>query len=623
MIYKALNDFWGYQDFRYSQKEIIKAVVSGKDTLALLPTGGGKSLCYQLPAIMLEGTCLVISPLLALMKDQLLSLEKLGIEADYLSSELEDSESEAIFNKCIEGFTKILYVSPERLRNPEFLRRIQEIQISFIAVDEAHCISEWGQDFRPSYQNIQNFRKEFRNVPILALTATATHKVIDEISQKLELNHPQIFKQSFKRDNIKMLVSDISDKYKTVQDILLQNRTSGLVYTRTRKDAEQLTEFLKQNKYLNVDFFHAGLKRTEKEQIQKRWLDSRNHVLVSTNAFGMGIDKDDVRFVIHFSPSPSIENYYQEIGRAGRDLKPSFAYMIWNENELNNIDSIIRNQIPTKPEYQKILTYLYSIFQVAEFELPEKTFALEITRIQNLTKTSKAKILNVLNFLHNQELIFYKNTKSLSTIESLISPQDLELLPVKDAYFMELLFRTISGLSTHKVHFSEKQFCDKNNFNPQVFKDRLSDMQKQNHIEYFDGGLASVKFLKPRDERRLFGQFWVLFESIQRNKLQKWEEMKYFIRNDDYCRMKLILRYFGEKDAEDCNNCDVCERKKPKKANNLLNLILAELQKRPYNLDELAIQLSFYPKDKILESLIFLLDLGKIKMLNFKTYTIN
>ncbi len=623
LLHEQLQRFWGYSEFREDQEAIITSVINGKDALALLPTGGGKSLCYQLPAIILEGTCLVISPLLALIKDQVDALENLGVEAEFLSSELDDGEVEAVFNRCIEGFTKVLYVSPERLKNQEFLRRIPEINISFIAVDEAHCISEWGQDFRPSYQNIKFFREEFKKVPMLALTATATPEVVEEIVTKLSLNKVNIFKQSFERDNLNIICQNITDKYQKIKDFLSQNKTAGIIYTRTRKEAEDLNYFLKNSGFDNVNFYHAGLSRQDKERLQKQWQNSHSRVLISTNAFGMGIDKDNVRFIMHLSPSSSIENYYQEIGRAGRDGEESIAYLFWNQQELNEFDAILKNQIPSKEEYQSILRYLYSIYQIAEHDLPEPMFTLKLDRIKNLSKASRAKIVNVLNFLHNQELIYYKNTWSPSSIESLVNGQDIELLPSKDAHFLELLFRNIAGLASGKVHFSERAFCEKNHFDIKLFRERLEDLQKAGHIQYFDGANHAVRFLKPRDENRLFGYYWKLFAEIQENKLQKWKQMKFYVTTQDYCRMKLVLRYFGEKNADECGKCDYCQKKAPAGSNSLTNDILLQLTYQPRTLNELVAIFKIHSRKTILEILIFLLDLRRIKMLNYKTYTIN
>ncbi|MPT33057.1 MAG: RecQ family ATP-dependent DNA helicase [Chryseobacterium sp.] len=622
LIHQTLKQFWGFDEFRSSQKNIILSVINGKDTLALLPTGGGKSLCYQLPAIVLEGTCIVISPLLALMRDQIDSLQSLGIEAELLSSELDEFEEESVYNRCKEGLIKILYISPERLQNQLFLRNIQEINISFIAVDEAHCISEWGADFRPSYQNIKKFRQEFKNVPCLALTATATNKVVEEISIKLGLHDPQIYKQSFKRDNLNIIVENTSNKYNRILEFLRQNPTSGIIYTRTRREAEELTLFLKNNRFQNVDFFHAGLSSNEKEKLQKKWISSQFHVLVSTNAFGMGIDKDNVGFVIHLSPSSTIENYYQEIGRAGRNGNEALVLMLWNEQELTNIDNTFQNQIPNKSEYQKILTYLYSIFQVADSDLPERTFQLDINRIKNLTKLSTAKIKNILTFLNNQELIYYKNNISASTIQSFIQSDELEQLAPSDAYFMELLFRNLPGLAIQKVYFSDLAFCKKNGFDISNFKERLKQMQKSGHLEYLDGSQHSIKFLKPRNDRHLFGEYWILFNNIQKNKLRKWEENKFFIQDPDLCKMKLILSYFGERDVENCGKCSIC-RKRTNSKRNLSSDIAQQLSNRPMSLDEMAANINFYSKESISETLIFLLDIGKVKMLDYKTYMLN
>ena len=621
VLLKTLQNFWGYSSFRAPQEEIILSVIRGKDTLALLPTGGGKSLCYQLPALVLEGVCLVVSPLLALIKDQVTQLKSIGVEAEYLSSELDENEQEEIYARAAEGITKLLYVSPERLSNSLFLQKITNIHISFIAVDEAHCISEWGQDFRPSYQRIGEFRKLFGDVPCLALTATATPKVIADIETKLTLKSPQIFQKSYKRDNLRIFHEEISDKYQRILDFMKNNSASGIIYVRTRKEAEELTSFLKQKGIENVDFYHAGLSLKDKNQNQKKWQQSSSHTLVSTNAFGMGIDKENVRFVIHFSPSVSLENYYQEIGRAGRDGHESYALLLWNEQEFSDIDDVFRNQIPNKTEFLSILSFLYSIFQIAEGEASEKIFKLNIQKIRDFTKISFAKIKNVLNFMHNQELVFWNNYKDLSTLELKISAEDLELLPPKEAYFVEFLLRNISGIATHKVSFSEEMLSRKLGISVQEIQDRIQYLEQKELVEYVDGSADSIKFLKHRNTREFQGKYWNEFQQIQRNKLQKWEEMKYFIRETDYCKMKMILTYFGEKNAQNCHKCYVCQ---PLNATqNLSAQILNVLNEKPMTFDEVRVKLNLSGKEEIFETLVSLLNEHKIKMLDYKTYTTN
>ena len=621
VLLKTLQNFWGYSSFRTPQEEIVLSVIRGKDTLALLPTGGGKSLCYQLPALVLEGVCLVVSPLLALIKDQVTQLKSIGVEAEYLSSELDENEQEEIYARAAEGITKLLYVSPERLSNSMFLQKITNIHISFIAVDEAHCISEWGQDFRPSYQRIGEFRKLFGDVPCLALTATATPKVIADIETKLVLKSPQIFQKSYKRDNLRIFHEEISDKYQRILDFMKNNSASGIIYVRTRKEAEELTAFLKQKGVENVDFYHAGLSLKDKNQNQKKWQQSSSHTLVSTNAFGMGIDKENVRFVIHFSPSVSLENYYQEIGRAGRDGYESYALLLWNEQEFSDIDDVFRNQIPSKTEFLSILSFLYSIFQIAEGEASEKIFKLNIQKIRDFTKTSFAKIKNVLNFLHNQELVFWNNYKDLSTLELKISAEDLELLPPKEAYFVEFLLRNISGIATHKVSFSEEMLSRKLGISVQEIQDRIQYLEEKELVEYVDGSADSIKFIKPRNTREFQGKYWNEFQQIQRNKLQKWEEMKYFIRETDYCKMKMILTYFGEKNAQNCHKCYICQPLNS--TQNLSVQILNVLNEKPMTFDEVRAKLNLSGKEEIFETLVSLLNEHKIKMLDYKTYTTN
>lgn len=624
LAYKGLEQFWGYQEFNELQKESILSIINGRDTLVLLPTGAGKSLCYQLPAIILEGTCLVISPLLALIREQVNSLKRRGIEAEYISSEMDEIDIDRVFNYCNEGLTKILFVSPERLTNSYFIKRIEDVQISFIAVDEAHCISEWGQDFRPSYKNIKPFREHIKNVPIIALTATATQKVILEITSKLNLQNPEIFQKSFRRDNIKIIINQISDKYQYLLDFMKYNNNAGIVYTRTRKEAEELCNYLQKSGIKNVDFFHAGLSAKEKNIKQNRWQNSNHEVLISTNAFGMGIDKNNVRFVIHFNPTNSIENYFQEIGRAGRDGLESIALMLWNEQELHQFDNILKSQIPNKNEYLRVVSTLYTQHLIAEGEKSDHTFQFNIQNLQEKTKVSRSKIKNILTFLNNNEVIYYNSTPSKSSLVLKISISEIDDLASKDSYFLELLIRNLPGLSSGKVYFSIENLSQKIGIDTALIKNRIKELQDKNYLSFVDGSLASIRFITERNTKVIENYWWNLFVQIQKNKLQKWEEMKFFVTDQDYCKMKLILSYFGEKNVNDCGICYVCKRKKEKTFGNQLSYkILEELKQAPASVEELCYKLSYTKKEKILETLILLLDSEKIKMKDFRTYTIN
>lgn len=622
--YETLKFFWGYSHFKSPQEDIINSIISGRDTIALLPTGGGKSLCYQLSAILTEGTCIVISPLLALMKDQVAQLQKKGIEAELLSSELEIAEEEEVYSRCKEGVTKLLYISPERLLNRLFLKAIEQIHVSFIAVDEAHCISEWGQDFRPSYQNIRSFRAQFKNVPCIALTATATPRVLQEIQSKLDLKDAAIFYKSFKRENININIDEVADKYQKTADILSYYKGSGIIYVRSRKEAEDLTHFLRSKGLHHVDFYHAKLSPKERNKKQEIWINSEYHILVATNAFGMGIDKNNVRFVIHYSPSSSIENYYQEIGRAGRDGKESMAYLMWNPAELDNFDKILKFSIPNKREFLAVTSYIYSIFQIAEGDVHDKTYPITIERIKKFTKLPFSKIRNILQFLNNQEIIYFKEHKTTSCIELKISSQEIDRLPQRYAYLLELLLRNLSGFTSQKVHFHEMYLAEKIATHPSVLKESLKELSQKGYTDYVDGSSGSIKFLVPRDSKSLEGKYWKLFLQIQKSRVQKWEEMKYYIKERDYCKMKMILTYFGEKKSKNCNKCYICRRQKEKILGKDISQDIARIlqQEGAMSLDQIAIRLSFYGKEKILETLMDMLDSRVVKMKDFRTYTL-
>lgn len=623
LLENTLEQFWGYSSFRPIQSEIIHSLMQRLDTLALLPTGGGKSLCYQLPAVLLEGTALVVSPLLALMKEQVQQLNFLGISAAFLSSEFDDEQEEQIYTRLKNDEYKILYISPERLLNATFLENIVDVQLSFLAVDEAHCISEWGSDFRPSYQNIKAFRENFDYLPCIALTGTASVKVAKEIQTKLGFENAQIFRKSFRRDNLTLQVRELGDKYQHIFYYLKENSCAGLIYVRTRRAAEDLANWLQHKGIVNIDFYHAGLSSKEKHSRQNRWLSQNNYTLVSTNAFGMGIDKQDVGFVIHLSPPSSIENYYQEIGRAGRNGNEAEALMLWNHAELRDIDGLYKSQMASKSEYENVISCVYSKCLIAEHEMPEDFFEINTSQIHEITKVSRSKVVSILRFLQNQEIIYLKESDGPSSLKLKFEIHDADLLGKNDAHFIEALSRVLEGFARHRVYFREKKLSEKLRIDEVNLKLRLKELHRKDYLDYFDGSSMGIRFLTPRNDREMNQRYWKIFESIQKNKVQKWEEIKYFLKENSFCKMRMILAYFGESSKEDCGKCTYCLAKNTKSDEKTYKkLIFEALMQSPSTLDEITVRLKYYPKEQILDHLKNLLDKNQVKMLDFKTYSL-
>lgn len=617
-----LESYWGYKEFRDPQKEIILSIWEGYDTVALLPTGAGKSICYQVPAIMGKGTCIVISPLLALIKDQVSQLKHRQIPCEYISSEQTLDQQAIIFDKLRNNELKLLYVSPERLLNKSFLEIIKDVEISFLAVDEAHCISEWGNDFRPSYQLIKDFRSYISmQIPCIALTATATEKVLSEIIKKLNLHEAQVFKKSYERENLSLHVIQTENKIGQIERTLSKYKGSGIIYCRTRNETKNISQILSGKGY-DVDYFHAGLSLREKIQKQKDWTNSNTQVLISTNAFGMGIDKDNVRLIIHLSPPYSLENYYQEVGRAGRDGKISHAFLFWSENELSQIFSSLMQSIPSKAEYEKIIKYLYSIYGIAPNELPENIFEFDLTDFQNKVKIGRNKIITVLEFLSNSTIIQWKYEPSDSLVQFNFPIERLDEKNSfgKDSEIIEKISRKISGVFSYQIKVNEKKLADSLMLPASILHQTLVKYSKLGEITYVNGVQQKIIFISPRNDTPVFTELWVKFKQIQENKLLKYKELEFFIQNKKYCRMKLILGYFGEKYHNTCNKCDVCVNKF-KKVNPIMD-ILSFIAKGPCSIEDIYAEFYSFSLDDIHQFLQELIAEEKIKLLNFNSYSI-
>ena len=565
-IEAILERWWGYKEFRPMQREIIESVLQGRDTLALMPTGGGKSITYQVPALTLEGLCIVVTPLIALMKDQVDQLKRRGISAVAVHSGLDPRRIEIALDNCTYGDVKMLYIAPERLETEAFKVRLRRMNISLIAVDEAHCISQWGYDFRPSYLNIAKIREFAPEAPILALTASATEEVARDIMRHLNFGEDNILRSSFARPNLSYVVRDSGDKYENLLRVINNVPGSGIVYMRTREGAEQLAERLRKDG-INANFYHAGLPTMERSLRQDEWRDGKTRVIVATNAFGMGIDKADVRFVIHFAMCDSLEAYYQEAGRAGRDGKRSYAVLLAEQRDGESIAKLFKTEFPPIADIKRVYELVCNYLQVAVGDGFGASFAFNIYDFCHSVKLSSIMVTNALKILEQNRL--------MTLIDEQDNPAKLMFTCSRDSLYklnaegndmdnmLLAILRLYNGVFTHFRNIDELQIAAFAHLTPERVHELLKVLWRMHVIRYIPAARTPMIYF---DTERLPQKDLYIAPETYRYRydraVERFNSMLHYTTSTDECRSKIIEEYFGEPDAKDCGICDVCLAKR-------------------------------------------------------------
>lgn len=560
-IHAILKENWGYDAFRPLQEEIIRKVLEGKDTLALLPTGGGKSICFQVPALARPGLCLVISPLIALMKDQVEQLNKRNITAFAIFSGQTHLQVKNILQTATESNCKFLYVSPERLETRLFKEYLPAMNINMVAVDEAHCISQWGYDFRPSYLKIATLREELPDVPILAVTASATKRVQEDIMEKLEFREKNIFRQSFSRPNLSYSVFNSNSKINRIIHILKNVPGSGIIYCKTRKNTRELSNLLNMHG-LQTDFYHAGLDQEERNRKQEAWIKNQLRVMVCTNAFGMGIDKPDVRIVIHADSPDNLENYYQEAGRAGRDLKKSFTVLLYTENEVEELQSLPDQKYPDIKLVRWVYNSLMDFLQIPAYSGAGEYYDFDFNRFIKAFNINPNLAINALKLLEQEEFLTMNEQVFLpSTIQFICSKRglfDFENMYPEYEPLIKTLLRNYEGIFDQHVFVFEKNIA----FRERLTEDKIIQMLRHLHnagiIEYFPKKDNPQIFLTGNrvPENELVFNFPRIAERKAHYK-ERVEAMTEFIYTKE-CRSVYIGKYFGDTELTQCGVCDNC-----------------------------------------------------------------
>ncbi len=563
---EILKAHWGYTSFRGIQADIIKSISEGRDTLGLMPTGGGKSLTFQVPALAKEGVCVVITPLIALMKDQVMNLRRRGVAAAAIYAGMSHDEILATLENCVFGAIKILYVSPERLSSEVFLTKLKHMEVCFITVDEAHCISQWGYDFRPAYLRIANIRALLPGVPVLALTATATPAVVDDIQDKLGFKEKNVFRMSFERPNIAYVVRRTTDKRGEMVHILSNVEGSAIVYVRSRRKAKEMADFLEQQGF-SATFYHAGLENAAKDVRQKEWVSDKTRIIVATNAFGMGIDKPDVRMVIHVDCPDSIEAYFQEAGRVGRDGKKAYAVLLYNDSDRRKLARRIADTFPDKEYIRKIYEHLAYFFQLAVGDGLNIAFEFNIDKFCHTFKHYPLQVDAALRILDRAGYIEYTDDKDLAArVMFTVSRDELYKLKnnsdTEDKVVISLL-RNYGGL------FSNYNFIDESFLASQVgvtapeVHQALKQLGRRHVLHFIPRKQTpQIRYVQRReDSERL-----MLSPEVYENRKREYEEriraMLTYATNGDVCRSRQLLHYFGDDSAADCGHCDVCLERK-------------------------------------------------------------
>lgn len=622
---EILQKYWHHNQFKTPQEAIIQSVLSGKDTVVLLPTGGGKSICYQIPTLLLPGICVVISPLIALIKDQVNTLNAKGVKAIALTAQLTTNEMVIAFDNLKFGNFKFLYLSPEKLQSNLVQEKIRELNVALIAIDEAHCISEWGHDFRPSYLKLKILRALHPQTPIIALTATATDLVLSDIEKNLELNSAVTFKKSFFRKNLEYSVVYCENSLEKLLQVLRKLKDSAIVYAYTRKQTKEISEFLNKNN-LKSSFYHGGLSASEKNNAYTNWMANITPIMVATNAFGMGIDKPSVRAVIHLHIPNSIENYIQEAGRAGRDGNTSFALLIINESTIKEREENYLKQTPSVKYIRKIYNKLNQFFQISYGEMPLEFINFSLQEFCETYNLDVLKTYNALKILKRENVIFLdENFNKKSTLQFLILNNAifkyLELHPNKKT-LIELILRSYGGIFDNPVVINEYLLAKKLNSPKSYIQKQLNELQNDNIVTY-DFGNTDTKlwFLVTREDNYTINIISKNIKLQNKLKFDKLQKMLNYCTTNTVCRNIQLLTYFDEKFTKPCGICDVCKTKNKLKTDKhtVEEVILNILATKPLSSFELEAQLEFSTQE-LIQTLHILLEKNKIALTSQNKY---
>lgn len=618
-IRQILKQYWGYDQFRPLQEDIILSVMQGKDTLALMPTGGGKSITYQVPGLVMDGVCVVITPLIALMKDQVEELQKRGIVAEAIYTGMSVKHIESVVHKTIGGKVKFLYLSPERLSSVHFRERLKQMPVSMFAVDEAHCISQWGYDFRPSYLRIAEIRSFFPTAPILALTATATPQVVDDIQKQLKFAVPHVLSKSFRRENISYVVRKANDKLGELLHILSKLQASAIVYVRKRATTEELAKFLTE-KGIRADFYHAGLSSLVRERKQEEWKQGITPVIVATNAFGMGIDKPNVRIVVHFDIPDSLEAYFQEAGRAGRDEERAYAVLLYNEATLTALKKRITQGFPEKAYIRGVYQSLGNFFNLGEgegenyaFEFDSDVF-VKTFKLEYISALAAIEVLQVAGYLECTTDVHAHSRISFLILRDQL--YNIEFNHPVHEQLIEFVLRTYSGIFVQYAYIDEQYLAERLGVKRQEIYEALLALAKRKIISYIPGNdRPYIVYHQPRVPASYLHIGKEAYENRKEVYAEKINRMAGYIETQDTCRQLYLMDYFGQREKKLCGVCDYCLslRKnsfKPDKKS-IDQKILAILQQSDTELKDLVNQIE-ENREIVIERIRILLEYSKI-----------